>query len=132
MSSLWTIWCAPKQWKNKEVTLLFWFIGQLVKDKKLQVPYPERKSQLLKRAEHSPFILAPLCSRLSWSWLLWKQLYLAYSSSGGYRVEKHNLVIVSPILVAIFVPDVLSFFSLWIFFYMFMTPNSWIKCVKLA
>ena len=126
MSSLWTIWCAPKQWKNKEVTLLFWFIGQLVKDKKLQVPYPERKSQLLKRAEHKPFILAPLCSHLSWSWLLWKQLYLAYSSSGGYRVEKHNLVIVSPILVAIFVPDVLSFFS-----YEFFSTCLWHQIAEL-
>lgn len=39
-----------------EVMLLFWFIGQLVGDKKLQVSHPERKSQLLKRAEHSSFL----------------------------------------------------------------------------
>lgn len=35
----------------------FWFIGQLAKDKKLQVPYPEGKSQPLKRAGYNLFIL---------------------------------------------------------------------------
>lgn len=133
MGSFWRTWWAlkleKKKLKNKQVTL--WFLGQVVRYKKLQIPCILRgRLSFWRGVSMSYAFLFPLWSLISWCYFGNSSILGIYPR--GYKIEKPGLLIISLILKVVLAPDVQSFLFPMDFCCVFLTPNNWIKCVKLA